>query len=278
MSFSPSQWKKILVDEERDSLRTNLEICPDRKVSFCFYLLKQKNTHLLVEGREVTLSLADDDYDDEEEESSVEASKCAIGCYARGLGCMGLIKGYMAARWREKGAGEAFGLIENKWQERGKHHFKVVVDLMSRGGKTLKKLFEEEVHVWQFLVSGVKFEGRQDILASLYAEILLGINSFNSVYLALQRDPMNAYDHNAIKILVWHQSAWHQVGYVPKKDAADIAERHISQGRRFKVSLVNFFLHERKYEKGVKTHEMKVEIIGKNAAKSNERFYQLEHI
>ena len=94
-----------------------------------------------------------------------------------------------------------------------------------------------------FMVAGVSYEGRADVIARYASE---GDTVF------LQRDRENAYDINAIRVLL---GSGHEIGFVPREYAADLAptldsgcRQHayltkILSGRRVSVPVVQAYLY-----------------------------------
>lgn len=84
----------------------------------------------------------------------------------------------------------------------------------------------------EIAVAGVMFEGRQDLLASLYREQEQGA----AVAGMLEREPSNRHDRNAIKVLLATPTQGQHVGYVPRPLAAQLAP-HLDAGGTARVTL-----------------------------------------
>ena len=111
-----------------------------------------------------------------------------------------------------------------------------------------------------FNVAGVSFEGRQETIRAL-KDLWDGLEGSiaSSPAIWLEREPENAYDCNAIKVMVQRG----QIGYVPARLAVDMA-RDLDEGlASYMTSLVDI----RETKKGslsvqVSTYRVKKDAVG----------------
>ncbi len=87
----------------------------------------------------------------------------------------------------------------------------------------------DKMFLFRFKVAGVTFDGRQAVIGNLDI----------SDPVQLRPEPENAYDKNAIAVLVAHdEHVWH-VGYMPKSEAAlyaSILDGESLIGRNFDIT------------------------------------------
>lgn len=94
---------------------------------------------------------------------------------------------------------------------------------------------------FEISVAGVTFEGRQAKLEDLYLQQTLGAASLTG---ELKREPDNAYDPNAVMVLVTGLGEQQHVGYIPRALAERLAAR-MDSGQTAEVLAVRILRGEK---------------------------------